>query len=136
MVHIWGCPVILFYPCKEGDTLHAQHVNLSIQETKPGETLWKEDPEKIGAFSRDIMHINLYLPPEAFRHFWTAAVATDDASCDIEVTVKADHPDTLSVTNVGLIESMQVSAVDPPRGWAAAPLSLTAWVGFCIGLVL
>jgi hypothetical protein len=35
---------------------------------------------------------------------------------NIEIVLKPDHPDTLSVTNVGLIESMPVSPVDPPSG--------------------
>jgi hypothetical protein len=90
VINISGCPVIGWYSELQGDTIRDQQIDLSITETKPGDPLWgedkllKPDPEKIGAFSRDDMHINIYLPPEAFRHFWTAA-ETDRLTRHIEI---------------------------------------------------
>ena len=108
-INISDCPVDRWSDLK-GDTISSSdEVDLSIYEMTPGEPLWKEDPEKIGAFSKDSMHINVHLPREAFHHFWTAAEATYDAPPYIEIVLKPGDPkfpQTLSVTNVGLIEAM------------------------------
>jgi len=118
VVQISECPVIWSQNGElVGDNLRNEQVELRITEdkkTKWGEPLWKEIPEKIGALKRDDMDINVYLPPEAFGHFWTAAEVTDGSICNIEVDFRADYPDILSVTEVRLIEEMPSPSVSIP----------------------
>jgi hypothetical protein len=86
---------------------------VSIMEAKPGDVLWEEDPEKIGALVTDSMHANVRLPPDAFALFWIAAEAADGATRFIEIVSKPDRPDVLTVTNIGLFENMPGSPVHP-----------------------
>jgi hypothetical protein len=69
------------------------------------------DPEKIGVLTVDNM-ANLHVPPDAFAFFWTAAAATDGYTRSMEFVLKRGHTDTLTVTNVGLFESMPGSPAE------------------------
>ena len=96
-----------------------QQLSVSIMEAKPGDPLWTEDsilppnPEKIGVLSTDRMHATVYVPRDAFAHFWTAAEATDGSTRDMELELKPDVQGTLTVTDIGLFESMPGSALHP-----------------------
>lgn len=48
-------------------------------EWKPGETLWPEDPEKIGALNIKGF-ISVHLPPDAFRQLWAVGGRWQDLS--------------------------------------------------------
>lgn len=122
-VHMSGCPVTRWTTWETHDVRDNlkeaadQTVDVSVVEIKPGEPRWPEDPEKIGAFSTASMHINLYLPPHTFTHFWNAADAANDSSRHIDIVLKSNERDprshVLSVTNAGLLESMPASTLHP-----------------------
>jgi hypothetical protein len=74
-----------------------ERFEIAIMEGEPGEVFWPEDPEKIGALNADLMHANIFMPPDAFGHFWAVAEATDGSTRHIELALKADHPDTFKI---------------------------------------
>jgi hypothetical protein len=86
---------------KEGELLE-----LSVRERVPGDVLWKEEPENIGAIDADRMCVHVILPPHAFAPIWSAAEAADGCRRSVELELKARDPEILSVTNVGFFESM------------------------------
>jgi hypothetical protein len=59
------------------------------------------------------MLVVLYLQPDAFDLFWTAAEATHGSTRNMEFVLKPDPPGTLTVTNIGLFESMPGSSLHP-----------------------
>jgi quinolinate synthase len=91
-------------------------LQLWIAEGKPNESLW-EEPEKIGVFDTEHMHANIFLHPDAFTHFWAAAGSTSGATRSIELALKAKDvapsANILSVTNIGLFESIPTSMDHP-----------------------
>lgn len=126
-VSISDCPVTNWYVIGDhpddkeldGHRFNADdQLLISVVETKQGEPLWAEDAEKIGVVSSD--HASLHLPPLTFAHFWTAGEATNGATHYIEIVLKAGPSKSLSVTNVGLIESMP--APDHPSGGRIHPV--------------
>jgi hypothetical protein len=56
-----------------------QRLSISIVEAKPGQSLWEDDPEKIGSLGY-YMLFNVYVPRDAFAHFWNAADPTDGSA--------------------------------------------------------
>ena len=63
-------------------------------------------PEKIGGLNTESMLAFAYVPPNSFAHFWMAAEATDGSTRHIDLELGPGPRNVLSVTNVGLIESM------------------------------
>ena len=91
-------------------------LQLWIAEGKPNELLW-EEPEKIGVCDTEHMHANIFLHPDAFTDFWAAAGSTSGATRSIELALKAEDvapsANILSVTNIGLFESIPTSMDHP-----------------------
>jgi hypothetical protein len=96
------------------DDLGDERFEASACETKPGDVLWEEDREKIGAYQKDRPYINFYLPPEAFAHFWTAADAREGSTYIIDLEFKSDPESSgfFSVIHVGLHETLSASNVE------------------------
>jgi len=100
----------------EGDSERTEEqVRLFIQEIAPEkEPLWEEDPEKIGAVSRDKegLLINSVVLPEAFAHFWTAPDAPRGTTHEIHVRYKGVSPrltdDFVSVTELSFSQLIPV----------------------------
>jgi hypothetical protein len=112
-VSISECPVVRWISDLKDDKQTNEKFSLSIREMMPGETLWAEKPDKIGAFSSDRLHVtaNLHLSP--FQHFWSAAEAKYAWPPSIEIALKKeDDTNYLYVTNVRLVEDM-TSKMDP-----------------------
>ena len=84
--------------------------DVQVRELRHGEPLWRDEPEKIGAFAERQTLVSVALPPDTFNHFWAAAEANYSAAPYIEIVLKpgtrADDSRSPIVINVGLIESM------------------------------
>jgi hypothetical protein len=130
-VTLSNCRIIRWDSDLEGDIKRPnEQITFSVQEIERGEPRREEEPEKIGAFSRDEeLFITSFLPPEAFAQFWTAIDAPHGTTHDIHVTYKAlpprvtnigssirltDH--TASVTQLDFCETIPASSVHPVVG--------------------
>lgn len=61
VVHIGNC-VIRKGGEIPGPNYYGEQIEISVYETKPGEELWNDEPEKVGALSTEFM--TLYLPAD------------------------------------------------------------------------
>src|SRR5262245_12545755 len=112
VVSISNCPVtrwhVMDFDNIDNDTLDGQsfsagdELTISIMESKPDELLWKE----LGTLVTEQMHANLFVPSDAFAHFWTAAEATNGATYNIEIVLQRGPRDTLNAVSVGLSETI------------------------------
>ena len=117
-VHIENC-VIREGREIQGRKYYGEQIEMSIHETKPGQELWKDDPEKIGALSTESLHMSLYLPADAFGTLWAAAAATDGAWRQMSFEYKAPGNAILSITTAVLVEFISGDAevdFDPKTG--------------------
>jgi hypothetical protein len=75
-------------------------------EWKPGETLWPEEVDKIGALNIE-GHLNVHLPPDAFGQLSAIADGSKASRCILIINVKLEPSQSvLSVTEVTLIEPL------------------------------
>ena len=87
-----------------GRNLSKEPLEVCAFEWKPGEGLWQEDVEKIGALSTEQMFLNVALPPEAFALLW-AMEKGSARTIHIKVKINPSHS-VLSVTEVTLVEHL------------------------------
>src|SRR5689334_2253253 len=107
-VSISDCPITQWFIADDRDEKligksfkNGGQIAVTVMEAKPGELHWKEDPEKIGALSREHPFCNVYLPLGAFAHFWNGAEGSDN---NIELELRSDGSDVFAVTNIGFFE--------------------------------
>ena len=135
-INICNCPVSSWSVIGSNDNKLDGHgfyrneeFSVSMTETKPGDPLWEEDtilpglwgedrvlpanPEKIGTLKANSRDVHFYLQPDAFALFWTAAEATDGATRHVEIEVKPDTANILTVLSVYLIEDIPAPRLHP-----------------------
>jgi hypothetical protein len=112
-IKIMNCSVIDQGAELGGRNFNNEQVELWIRELRSGEVLWRDNSEKIGAFSWERLHINLRLLPAAFQELWAAAEAVDSTERNIQIEYKLSDPTSFSVTNVTLIECMPEKRIHP-----------------------
>jgi hypothetical protein len=75
-------------------------------EWKPGEALWPEDAEKIGALNTK-GYLSVNLPPDAFRQLWAIGDGSKTSACTLIMKVKLEPSEAvLSVPEVTLVEPL------------------------------
>ena len=86
-----------------GRNIPKEPFEVCADEWEPGEELWPEDPEKIGALDTERMFLSVVLPPEAFGQLW--AIREEGSVRTIQIRVRNEPSEsTLSVTEVTLVE--------------------------------
>ena len=123
VIQVSNCPVTHWTVMGSGDGKldgHSFHTDgllntVTIMEVKPGEfgRRFAADPEKIGTLNTNYMHADVYVPDDALALFWAAAEATDGSTRSMELILKPDRQDELTVTNINLFESMPRSPFHP-----------------------
>ena len=77
---------------------------IDAYEWNPGETLWPEEVEKIGALNTK-GYLNVNLPPAAFEQLWAIGEGSKASACTLIMKVKLEPTESvLSVTEVTLVE--------------------------------
>jgi hypothetical protein len=108
-VYIQDCVV------SEGGKIHGRDdcinlIEIYANEAKKTDSLWEDDPEKIGVLNTERLFINIFLLGDAFDSLWIAAAATDGARRFMSFQYRVVGNNVVSIVAATLGEFMPSSA--------------------------